>query len=232
MVNTGIAKGFSLVEILVSLFVVSIAAVNISGLQKMVGDQNRDNFIYSTVLKLATEKMEEVLQYEEVAKLEALPNLAPLKITEKLTDFILNWHVAAPDSVYAAGANVRDVKLQIDWNDSKGKPRVFTYKEQVNLALLLNPNGGAAAAEAAIVESFLETNEVIYFEAKMGYKKGAFVIYNSELFEATAVHQVGNGHPRDVDNPVAVADGWKSYGSIDNPELANNPDLATFFLDL
>ena len=231
MAKSEIAKGFSQVEILVSLLVVSIAAVNITGLQQVVGEQNRDNFIHSTVLKLATEKMEEVLQYDEVAEIEALAQLPPLKITEKLTDFTLNWDVATPDAGYGAGANVRNITLQIDWNDAKGDPQVFTYSEQVNLALLLNPNGGRAAAEAAIVESFLETNEVIYFEPKMGYKKGAFVIYNSELFEATAVHSVGNGHPRDVDNPTVVSEGWKSYGAIDNPALADNPDLATLFLD-
>ena len=231
--KTDIVRGFSLVEILVSLLVVSIAAVNISGLQQVVGGQNRDNFIHSAVLKLATEKMEEVLQYDLVAKLEALSDRLPEKITEQQTQtqLVLEWDVTTPDVIYAAGADVRDVKLQIDWQDSKGDQQAFTYSEQVNLAQLLNPNGGKAATEAAIIESFLETNEVIYFEPKMGYKKGAFVIYNSELFEATEVHSVGNGHPRDVDNPTVVADGWVSYGSIDNPELANNEDLATLFLD-
>jgi len=238
-----IGKGFSLVEILVSLFVVSMAAVNITGLQQMVGEQNRDNFTHSAVLKLATEKMEEVLQYKFVADIEALPVQCPKDIpakeepcvvTDKQTNTPLGlaWEVATLAAAYDAGTDLREVKLRIDWQDSKGEQQFFTYSEQVNLAQLLNPNGGGpAAVEAAIIESFLKTNEVIYFEPKMGYKKGAFVIYNSELFEATAVHSVGNGHPRDVANPTVVSEGWKSYGSIDNAALAENPDLKTLFLD-
>lgn len=216
-----IGKGFSLVEVLVSLFVVSFAAVCITGLQQMVGEQNRDNFVHSAVLKLASERMEEVLQYGLVAEIEALDGLQEI-ITEEQTEteLILEWNIAAPDAVYNAGADLRDLKLQIDWLNSKGEQQTFTYSVQINLLRLLDPDGGLAAAEAAIIESFLKTNEVIYFEPKMGYKKGAFVIYNSELFEATAVNEVGNGHPRDVDNPGVVAEGWKSLGLIDDPELA------------
>jgi hypothetical protein len=95
---------------------------------------------------------------------------------------------------------------------------------------LLNPyNDDPAARGETIIESFFKTNDVIYFESKMGYKIGAFVIYNSELFQATKVFSAGNGHPRDVDNPETISDGWKSYGSINNPELAKNPDLAALF---
>lgn len=238
-----IEKGFSLVEILVSLFVVSMAAVNITGLQQMVGEQNRDNFTYSTVLKLATEKMEEVLQYKFVTEIEDLPSLCPKETTPKedlcvvkdkqtSTPLGLAWEVESA----ASGTNLRDVKLQIDWSDSKGDKQVFTYSEQVNLAQLLNPNGGGpAAVEAAIIESFLKTNEVIYFEPKMGYKSGSFVIYNSELFQATKPISVGNGHPRDVADPDAEDyNGWKSYGSIDNAALSDPdlyPDLKTLFPD-
>ena len=233
MPDTQTSKGFSLVEVLVSLVVVCIAAASITGLQQMVGKQNRDNFVHSAVLKLATEKMEEVLQYDLVADIEKLSERPPQKITEEQTgtELILRWDVVTPDPVYDAGTDLRDVKLQIDWLDSKGDPLTFTYSELINLTRLLDQNGDPAAAEAAIIESFLKTNDVIYFEPKMGYKKGSFVIYNSELFEATAVHDVGNGHPRDVDNPSAVADGWKSYGSIDNPALVDNKELATLFLD-
>ena len=64
----------------------------------------------------------------------------------------------------------------------------------------------------------------------MGYKKGAFVIYNSELFETTTVLSPASSYPRDVADPAVVSEGWKSYGSIGNPELANRTDLATLFL--
>jgi len=222
--------GFSLVEILVSLFVVSITAVNITGLQKMVGEQNRDNGAHSAVLALLTEKMEDLLKHDDIALVDEL-NGKTGEVTQDpaLTVFNYTWKVAKLDSALNVGSNIREVQLQMSWNDSKGNLQTFTYSEQVNLNLLLEGGEKQPPPIADIVISLLESNEVIYFEPKMGYKMGAFVIYNSELYEATAVHSVGNGHPRDVDIKDS---GWKSYGRIDNPELANNPDLATLFLDL
>jgi Tfp pilus assembly protein PilV len=229
MLTIAPGKGFSLVEILVSLFVVSMTAVNITGLQQMVNGQNRDNFIHNAVLRLATAKMEEALQRDSLAELDNAQEMVTEEATN--TELTLKWSIATPAALYSAGDNLRDVELQVAWNDSTEQQQIFSYREQVNLVGLLNQNGSSASQEAAIKESFIETNDVIYFEPKMGYKKGAFVIYNSELFEAIAVHSAGNGHPRDVDNPAVVADGWKSYGLIDNPALADNEDLATLFLD-
>ncbi|MFT6927095.1 MAG: hypothetical protein ACJAZP_002724 [Psychromonas sp.] len=224
--------GFSLAEILVSLFVVSLTAVNITGLQKLIVEQNRDNVAHTEVIALANQKINELLTYNNITAIDGLADISLATETPGMTSFNLAWGVTAVDLGAAAGENIRNVKLQIDWDDSKGDKRSYDYTEQINLALLLSPSGNdPTSMEAAIVESFLETNDVIYFEPKMGYKKGAFVIYNSELFQATEIFSAGNGHPRDVDNPETVSDGWTSYGLIDNPELAKNPDLATLFLD-
>ncbi|HEY5716450.1 MAG TPA: prepilin-type N-terminal cleavage/methylation domain-containing protein [Psychromonas sp.] len=232
MAKTVDSSGFSLVEILVALLVVSLTAVNITGLQKMVVEQNRDNVAHTEVIALANKKMNELLTYTNVADIDGKDNVSLAPEKPGMTSFAMAWRVTTPDSSEGAGENVRNVNLQIEWDDAKGDARSYAYSEQVNLAQLLNPSSDdSTSQEAAIIESFLETNDVIYFEPKMGYKKGSFVIYNSELFEATAVYSVGNGHPRDVDNPSIVSEGWKSYGSIDNPELANNEELATLFLD-
>ncbi len=231
MNDTKAGQGFSLMEVLVALVVVSIAAANITGLQQVIAQQNRNNFVHSAVLKLATERMEEVLQYKLVADIDKLSELPAQRVIEPQTqtELMLKWHVAAPHAVYAAGVDVRDVQLQITWQGAQEETQSFTYSEQVNLAQLLNPQNAQAAAQAAIVESFFKSSELLYFESKMGYKKGAFVIYNSELFKATTVHAAGNGHPRDLAAPTVVADGWKSYGLIDDPALADNPELAALF---
>lgn len=232
MLKTAAHNGFSLIEILVSLLVVSLTAVNITGLQKLIVEQNRDNVAHTEVISLANQKMNELLTYDNIASIDGLVDVSLPTETPGMTSFDLAWGVTSLDPADAAGADIRNIKLQIDWDDSKGDKRTYTYSEQVNLALLLSPyNDDPASRGAAIVESAIETNDVIYFEAKMGYKKGAFVIYNSELFQATKVFSAGNGHPRDVDNPETISDGWKSYGSISNPKLANNPDLVTLFLD-
>jgi len=224
MLKKAAHKGFSLIEILVSLLVVSLTAVNITGLQKLIVEQNRDNVAHTEVITLANQKMNELLTYDNIAQIDGLSGVSLPAETPGMTSFSLAWDVTSLDLADAAGADIRNVKLQIDWDDSKGDGRTYTYSEQVNLALLLSPYNAPSR-----VNSSLKSNDVIYFEPKMGYKTDAFVIYNSELFQTTAVFSAGNGHPRDVDNPETISAGWKSYGLIDNPELANNPDLAALF---
>ena len=179
--------------------------------------------------------MAEVLSYEDIGSILALSGAEVTSEQPGNTLFDMQWSISALSNAYGAGENIRNVALQIGWDDSTGDRQTFTYTEQVNLARLLSPEKYEGIAEdARIVESFIETNEIIYFEDKMGYKKDAFVIYNSELFQATKVHSVGNGHPREVDNPTLVTDGWQSFGEIDKIDrefLADNPDVATLFLD-
>jgi len=64
--NIATNQGFSLVEILISLFIVSIASVSVYGLQKMVIEQNRNNVAHSAELELSTEKMADVLKLESL----------------------------------------------------------------------------------------------------------------------------------------------------------------------
>lgn len=217
--------GFSLVEILVSLLVVSLTAVNITGLQKLIVEQNRDNITHTEAIALANQKMNELLTYDNISNIDGLADLPLATETPGMTSFDLSWGVTSVDIADAAGADIRNIKLQIDWHDSKGEKRSYIYSEQVNLALLLSPYKASP-----IVESLLKSNEIIYFEPQIKYKRGAFVIYNSELFQATKVFSAGGGYPRDIDNPALISSGWKSYGAIDNPELVKNSDLAMLFL--
>ena len=225
-------EGFSLLEILVSLFIVSFTAVNIVGLQQMISGQNRDRFTYSAVLGLAAEKMETVLQYPLVADVEALDGLKEtITTTQPETQLTLRWDVTKPSATYNAGGNLRDVGLQIDWCDSKRQWQTFVYNQQINLNRLLNSNSNTKEEVAVIVESCFDQNDVIYFEAKTDYKKGTFVIYNSELFEALTAQSSENGPPRDRAFPTIVSDAWKSYGLIDSSVLADNAALETLFVN-
>ncbi|MCG6200167.1 type IV pilus modification PilV family protein [Psychromonas antarctica] len=221
-------SGFSLVEILVSLFVVSLAAVNVSGLQKMVIDQNRNNVAHSAVIELAISKMEALLKSVDIDTVDALNAKSESDILGlQQTQFTSVWKVSA-DLGSEVGEGIREVQLKITWRDAKGEKQTFTYSELVHLNTQLIE--GELSYPVDIIISLLESNDIIYFEPKIDYKKGAFVIYNSELYEATAFHSIGKGRPHDVIDPNANS-GWKNYGPINNPALATNVNLTTLFAD-
>jgi len=228
------SKGFSLIEILISLFIVSLTAVNITSLQIMVSEQQRDNLTHSSVILVAKDKMESVMSISTVEELAALDSTSEndLQVGDSLLSVV--WSVDRVDSSLNAGDDFREVAMNISWNDSKGEIKTFKYTEQISLALLLSETSSVDSL-AGIVGSALATNEVIYFEPNMDYKKGSFVIHDSYLYQAESAHLAGDGHPKTVIDPdtgiESGSNGWLSYGSIDNAELADNEDLATLFLE-
>ncbi|MFT4837032.1 MAG: type II secretory pathway pseudopilin PulG [Psychromonas sp.] len=199
-------NGFLLVEILVSLLIISLTAVNITGLQKLIVEQNRNNVAHTEVIALANQKVNQLLSYDNVARLDALVGINLPTETPGLTTFNLEWAVS---SDLAESASMRTVTLQIKWEDSKGDELVYTYSEKINVT-----------PSRAIIESVLETNDVIYFNPKKRYKNKDFVIYNSELFEAK----------RNVSaTPETTSGDWESYGLINNKDLENDQNLAALF---
>jgi prepilin-type N-terminal cleavage/methylation domain-containing protein len=212
--------GFSLVEILVSLFIVSITAVNISGLQKVVGQQTRDNFTHALVVQFVSEKFEELLQYDQLHNLLALSGTEESFQSEG-TEFYFKWAIASLEGA-PSSSPIRTASLTITWLDSYAMTQTYTRSKHISLALLSEEALGRPFEHT--VPNLLETDKVDYFEAKMGYKIGAYVIYDSQLFQATEVHDVGNGAVRNLLPPISkdgvVAGGWDKLGRVDNKELA------------
>jgi len=248
--------GFALVEILIALFIVSIASVGVYALQKMVIEQNRDNAAYKASLDLATEKMANVLKLALIDDINAdgdivnngiIDAVCDLNgktedITKAMTSFGLQWTVRRLD--VAAGSNCNtlvfeqntsdtlfEVKIAITWKSATNQVKTYNYIQQINPFLILSSaKGSDPNGVAGIIVSLLNSNNVIYFEPKISYKKDAFVIYNSQLFQATKPYKLGNGHPRDVDTPEA--DGtWQSFGLINDPALLENAQLVTLLED-
>lgn len=220
-------NAFSLVEILVSLLVVSLAAANIAALQQMVLEQNRDNTGHVIVIELAKEKMEALLMLDNISDLENLHG-TEANITKEDRDFHYAWKVV--NNIEDAGECIRRVELTISWKNTKGDEQHITFAEQINVNLLLADGAFLSATDTAtIITSVIKSNDVIYFDPKMAYQKGAFVIYDSELFLATSINQLGNGSPKDNQASTEFDNGWFNYGRIDNPALADNPDLQALF---
>lgn len=212
--------GFSLVEILVSLFVVSLVAVNIAALQKVIGDQSRDNSDHALVVELATELMSKALGKTTFSEIEAIT----LEGDDRKERFTISW-VISSDSL---PSTLRNVELKIGWLDAVGATQAFTYSKQVSLAMLLKgAAGGSGEGWHYTIPNLLGTNKVNHFEVNASYQRGAYVIYNSQLFKATSMHFVGNEQQREATPPITygedggVSDGWENLGRIDNVELAS-----------
>ena len=249
-------KGFSLVEILVGLFIVSMTSISVYGLQKIVVEQNRDNVAYKASIELATEKMANVLKLDLIDNVDAEGNIVSNgiidavcdlngqteNVTKGMTTFGLSWAVERLDVAVGsncntviferdAGDTLFEVEIAITWEGATNEVKTYRYIEQINPFLILSgASGSDPNGIANIIVSLLNSNNVIYFESKMGYKKDAFVIYNSELFQAKKSYKIGGGHPRDVGTPDGD-DTWESFGLINDPALLENVEVATLLED-
>lgn len=212
-----------MVEVLVALFIVSITAVNIAGLQKIIGDQNRDNSSHVAVINLVSEKME-ALQYQQLQDVLDLNGRSEIFNTTG-TDLALKWQIESVPNTSTASA-IRLVSITASWLSATGEPQTYTYSEQLSFTILSAEDGDADSERFPVtVVNLLATNKIDYFEMKMGYNLDAYVIYNSQLFQATQAHGIADGQVGTIPPPInkqgVVADGWDKLGRIDDPELAN-----------
>ena len=229
-------KGFSLVEILISLIIISLAAVNITGLQNKIAQQQRDNIGHAEVVSLATEKMERALSFESVEQLMVMNNISETLIHPIIGEMSLNWKVDTLDQEIAD--DIKAITLTLSWVNHASQSQSFTYSSHINYGSLLStvstPEKIMEIEQTSnIIVSALNNNKVIYFEPNMNYQMGSFVIFDSYLYQATVEHIAGGAYPhsgKDLDSGmVELGEGWQSLGPINNIELANIEGLATLF---
>jgi len=209
------SNGFSLVEILISLFIVSLTAVNISGLQKMVGDQSRNNFSHSIVIKLVSEKLEEIRHYSDLQSVLAL-NGTHSEESERGTKFNIAWHISTVNDV-ASISPIREVAMTVTWLDATLRLQKFTFSEQISFLMILENNREESGSRYPyIIPNLLGTDTVSYFEPEVDYHQGAYVIYDSQLFQANA-----DNHIIPMSSEQQLSEYWDNLGLINNPDLAN-----------
>ena len=231
-------KGFSLVEILVSLIIVSLAAVNITGLQKKIAEQQRNNIAHAAVLSIATKKMETALSFETVDQLILMNNVSEILTDDVIGEITIDWQVINMDEMNSLMGDFKKIILTISWVNESTQTQSFNYSSEINLGSLLSIASTLDSASkieqvSSIIPSTLNTNEVIYFEPNMNYKAGAFVIFDSYLYQTTRSYVAGDEPPHSGLDPdsglIEIGEGWQSFGLVNNPELANMVGLSTEF---
>ncbi|MEI6897428.1 MAG: hypothetical protein V5786_08090 [Psychromonas sp.] len=215
--------GFSLIEILISLVLVSLTAVNIAGLQKMLSDQSKNNFFHTAVLTVVSKQFKKVMQYDDIDEVIALQGTTSTYI-ENETTFDLSWDVT---TVFGASntSSMREVSLTVVWRDAMKSRQTFVYSRQISTLTLVAEKGADNDPFAYSIANLLNTNDINYFEAKSSYKNGAYVIYNSQLFQATDAHFMVDGEIGNSNSPIdetgKTSSGWQNLGRIDNVALAS-----------
>lgn len=108
-------KGFSMIEILVSLFLLSFVAVNITGLQKQLWQQQRTNIHHVILLNIATEKMEWLLSLKNTQTILALNQQSQTVQDETLGEINLHWQVTNSLLSGVENEDLKLVTLQLSW---------------------------------------------------------------------------------------------------------------------
>ena len=223
-------KGFTFIEILMSLIVVSLTAVSISGLQIKVAEQQGNNIAHASAISMATAKVEQMISLLDPDDLIALHNSSEANVQVANTEFSILWNISNVASEYNAGDDFKQIKMDISWVNNEGNVQYYKHLQQINLGSLLS---SADTLFPTIVTTNISSDQIIYFDPNIEYKEGAFTIYDSYLYQATSDYSIGNDVPQttiDPDTGLFISNsGWQSYGQIDDANLLNNSNLASLF---
>lgn len=223
-------KGFTFIEILMSLIVVSLTAVSISGLQIKVAEQQGNNIAHASAISMATAKVEQMISLLDPDDLIALHNSSEANVQVANTEFSILWSISNVASEYNAGDDFKQIKMDISWVNNEGNVQYYEHLQQINLGSLLSSTDKLFPT---IVATNISSDQIIYFDPNIEYKEGAFTIYDSYLYQATSDYSIGNDVPQttiDPDTGLFISNsGWQSYGQIDDANLLNNSNLASLF---
>ena len=223
-------KGFTFIEILMSLIVVSLTAVSISGLQIKVAEQQGNNIAHASAISMATAKVEEMISLLDPDDLIALHNSSEANVQVANTEFFILWNISNVASEYNAGDDFKQIKMDISWVNNEGNVQYYKHLQQINLGSLLS---SADTLFPTIVTTNISSDQIIYFDPNIEYKEGAFTIYDSYLYQATSDYSIGSDAPQSTIDPdtglFISSGGWQSYGRIDDANLLNNSNLASLF---
>ncbi len=130
-------QGFSLIEILVSVLIISVAVVATVKLQKHLFLKSSQAQARLIALELAQAEMEEFRSFVTVNKFKEIATVREANAKSKLLgiyNYKVYWTVTTPFEL-VTGDNPKRVDITVAWDDIKGKP------QEVTLSGFLSPIG-------------------------------------------------------------------------------------------
>ena len=216
--------GFTFVEILVSLMVVSLTALNMSGLQIKIAQQQRNNIAHALAISLATSKLEALLQVDNPQHLLDLHNQEETDIPLANALFSIKWEVASVANDFNANNQFKEINLHVSWSNHLGSVQRVVYSQQINLVTLISEQfeQQVEALLPPMIVPNIAINEMLYFDPNKAYQAGDFIIYNSHLYQANGLYSKDSVPPSSIDSSNHEQIGWSSYGRIDQLSLFDN----------
>lgn len=215
-------QGFTFIEILVSLIIVSLTALNMSGLQIKISQQQNNNIAHASAISLATSKLEALLNINTTNDILALHNQVETDIQLANTLFSIEWEIINVTSDFNADNQFKEINLHISWSNNLGEVQRVVYTQQINLATLISEQfeQQTDALFPEIVTPNITISEMLYFDPNKEYQTGDFVIYNSHVYQANGYYSNNSTPPNySVDSSSENQRGWDSYGQIDQLNL-------------
>ncbi|MDN2663342.1 hypothetical protein [Psychromonas sp. 14N.309.X.WAT.B.A12] len=214
-------QGFTFVEILVSLIIVSLTALNMSGLQIKISQQQNNNIAHASAISLATSKLEALLSANTPNDILALHNKIETDIQLSNTIFSIEWEITNVSSDFNANNQFKEINLHISWSNYLGEVQRVVYTQQINLMTVISEQfeQQVEALFPTIVTPSVAISEMLYFDPNKEYQAGDFVIYNSHVYKANGLYSNNSKPPI---NSTDAKIGWDSYGQIDQLNLFNH----------
>ncbi|WP_181817770.1 type IV pilus modification PilV family protein [Psychromonas sp. B3M02] len=215
-------QGFTFVEILVSLIVISLTALNMSGLQIKIAQQQNKNIAHAQAISLASTKLEGLLKINDVDDLLALHQQVETDITLASSVFSIEWEIKSVADDFNANNQFKEINLHVSWSNSLGEVEGVVYSQQINMASILSEQFEQQVKKgfSNIVAPSTTLNEILYFDPNKTYQVGDFVIYNSHLYQTNGLYsQLSTPLISGSDNSELEVVGWDSHEQVDQLNL-------------
>lgn len=201
-------SGFSLIEVLVSVVVMSFGLLSLAALQGSLMKAGSESRAQSVALSMASEKLEYFAGYRDREEFQALTDGADAAITVDGIPYTRSWTVeryaypktggsfaAVADtgetaSGYVSNNEFKRIEVQVQWSDATGTAQVVALE-------------GALAALSP-----LDTAKVAKVSSTGGARGPEVIIVNPETEEGVI--------------PIAVGDGTDTAATNPKPEVAGS----------
>ncbi len=202
-------KGFSLVEVMITLVIISIGIVGFSGLQKVMMRTSWQSGYANTAKNLAQTKLESFRLIMEKGQFETIHSGLEASIVVGGMSFHCHWKVSRANNLalVTSAASPKEIEVTVSWPGKTGK------RESVSVKGRVSPFSGllAPGISELLNDRPDPTAGISSWQLFQEYRQGEYVTFQDKLYYAREdIHQ---GHPPATDRGLELGM-WEYAGEI------------------